>query len=377
MASDLASHAYDHCLAVLRESAGAADAATTALHRGGRLRLNVLAHARHQALLRAAQAVPLTDADDVDTGTEPDLRELAWRLAATRPPVERAIVDIDTRHGLERAARARVLGLSAERATAWTADIHTSWEAELGPALLAALGPGDCAGLAAVLEAEGVTGDRVPLERLRAAASAVAAHAEECAECADRRRAMVSVHDLLAAVPLVDAPEAVRGQARSWRLPSPMPPPIEPGRRRVPLASVAVVAAILLVVSGALLVRQLVSGGRSRVDALAHVPARNALVVDPSAIGPQGSVTLRNVAGHAVRWRARPSETWLDTRPDAGVLAPGQTATLAIVPGAAAPQGQVRATVQISADDGSATSVGVTGVIACPTAPTTGPGDSC
>ena len=149
---DLADHAYGHCLAVLRTPVAAEEATAVGLRQGGRSLIGVLAHSRYQALHAAAQGTDRpSDASEADAAPA-DVSDLAWALAATRPALEVAVVDLDTRHGLRRVGLGRSLGLApaaaADRATA----IAAAWEAELDPALMAWMGPGDCEELGTILE---------------------------------------------------------------------------------------------------------------------------------------------------------------------------------------------------------------------------------
>src|SRR4051794_11453063 len=97
--ADLGDHAYAHTRSVLGDGDGAVEAGAIAVRRGGRARGAVLGHARAEALARAAGGASGTELD----ADAPDaLAALGVVLAATRPPVERAIVDLDTRHGLDR-----------------------------------------------------------------------------------------------------------------------------------------------------------------------------------------------------------------------------------------------------------------------------------
>src|SRR5438105_7806505 len=145
VAGDLADQAFGHCFVVLGDRQQAEDAALVALRRAGRSRSSVLAHARYQALERAAGL----DAPQADTPAPNDLLELAVLLAATRPAAERAVLDL--RNRLDRAELGRALGLPATAAADRADAIGEAWDRELDPLLMARLGPGDCLLLAAVL----------------------------------------------------------------------------------------------------------------------------------------------------------------------------------------------------------------------------------
>src|SRR5438067_1447494 len=179
MAGDLADQAYGHSLAVLGDPDAAAEVALLALRRAGRSRASVLAHARFGAL-QQADAHGSSDPAEV---LPVDVIGRARLLAATRPPTERALLDLRAR--LDRAGLGRALGVPAAEATERADAVGSAWDRELDPLLMASLGPGDCTDLAVLLAA----GPRSTLGELLSVGPTVAAHIETCAVCADRRRA--------------------------------------------------------------------------------------------------------------------------------------------------------------------------------------------
>ena len=281
MAGELADQAFGHCFVVLNDAEAAADAALTALRRAGRSRSSVLAHARYQALERAAAVTPPSP----DTPAPDDLLELAILLAATRPPAERAVLDLRSR--LDRAEFGRALGLPAAIAADRADAIGEDWDRDLDPLLMARLGPGDCLLLAAVL----ADGDLAhpTLADLASIGSAVAAHVADCEVCTDRHRAMVSVRALLAQVEVPPAPEAVWEAARRSRRmrPAAAPPPLDPRRRR-PLVVAAAVLAALALIGGLAATAAALTGSKSgragRVAKLVRVPANGQLASRSSAM---------------------------------------------------------------------------------------------
>lgn len=388
MPTALAAHAFGHALAVLGREGPAVEAALTALRRGGRSRVAVLAHARHQALA----AVSAGEAGDALAGAEAgrdeplaasDLTSVARALASTRPPIERAIADLDGRHGLDRAGLGRAMGLSPADAAARAAAVAHVWERELDPALLVWLGPGDCRDLAVLLSDRGLAPppapedggeDGVPAEEpdpvdppsLAAAvevAPAIAAHVEGCEVCRDRRRAMVSVRSLLTQEPLGPAPEAVRiaaAKARKRR-PGPPPPPLEPGEsRRMPRWAWAA-AAVALAVGGAATAAALTSSGDQgpagddRVAQLTQVrESGSALVVTPEALDPStDELRIVNTSGREITWRLSTDADWLDALPAQGRLAAGASTRVSVRLRDKAPEGDLRASITVSGDDGS------------------------
>ncbi|HET9443299.1 MAG TPA: hypothetical protein VFO65_08240, partial [Acidimicrobiales bacterium] len=411
---DPADHAYAHARAVLGPGAAAAEVAAEGLRRGGRSRSAVLGYTRHGALARSAEAeAPLLDAPP-----PADLTELAAVLAASRPAVERAVVDLATRHGLSPGGFARAVGLPAGTAAFRAAAVSSDWQRELDPVLLARLGGDACPGLAEALAAgeagQGSTVAVAPppprphpgvepagtgtrdagaagattavaaapaparsVRQLLALAPAVRRHAADCASCRDRLRAMVSVRTLLGQRPLEPAPAAIRSagaHAGLLRFPArPQPaPPLEAedgagggrpfsGGRRADLAA----GLLVVVVIGVAVAAGIVSGRdddrQARVEALTRVPpAGSALRVEPARVGEEwpAEVTLRNTSADPATWSAAGDVGWVTVEPDGGQLAAGSAARLRIDLGRA-PEGDVKAVVRITGTDGSATQVRV------------------
>src|SRR3954447_14258027 len=110
--ADTGEHAFSHALAVLGDPAAAEEVALVAVRRGDRSRVATLAFARHLSLARARQTPS-------DPSAQPaNVVELALALAATRPPLERALVDLAGRHQLDRSRLGRTLRLTAAAAPA-------------------------------------------------------------------------------------------------------------------------------------------------------------------------------------------------------------------------------------------------------------------
>lgn len=363
--SDLSDHAYAHACAVLGPGEDAAEAAAAAVRRGGRALWAVLGHVRHEAMARARN-VPTVDLD----GEAPqDLTELAVLLAASRPPLERVVVDLDGRHALDRIGFARALGLSPAAAGARAAAVFAEWQLLLDPAILARLGSGGCEGLAAVvppppsLDVEpgaDIVAGAPTLRELLDAGPAVTDHTAGCEPCSDRLRAMVSVRTLLAQRPIESAPESVQVAAAS-----PRPrrvsagPPLEPQsrtwRRARPATLVAMV--IVLVVAGGV-TRESFRRNRttSSLEALTMVPAGgNSLVVSPSKVEGLNPppVVLSNRSERDLRWEALSDAAWLRVLPADGRLPPGGTSTLQLAISPDAPEGELKASVRITGVDGS------------------------
>ncbi len=380
---DLADHAYALACAVLGPGDAAAEVAATALRRGGRVRSAVLGHARDETLQRASEATSV----ELDADAPADLSELAAALATARPPIERIIVDLDTRHALDRGGFARALGLASATAGARAATVAAEWQNLLDPVVLAHLGAGDCEGLAAILPfgaADGPLGDDAggtapapaTMRQLLDLGPSVADHAAGCAACGDRLRSMVSVRTLLGQRKLEQAPTSVRlsASASSRLRRATAPPPLEPeGPGRRWLRPVAIAAAAVL---AAAIVGGIVSALRHRpddearqVEALIRIPvAGTSLTVDRAAL--EGTtpppVMLANLTDRTVGWAASADATWLLVTPSEGTLEPGARIKLRIGVTPDAPEGSLRGAVRISGNDGSATLVRLSATVERP-----------
>ena len=252
--------AFSHALAVLGDPVKAEKVAVSALRKGAHSRIAILAHARFMALDLArgadleAKAVPVAS----------DLRLAAAQLAGTRPPLERAIVDLELRYGLDATSFARVLGVSADRAAERSAAVAAAWSDNLDPAMMAWLGPGSCPDLQVVLSNAGVwprhsstgehssglaatgtdnraatLGPSIEIEpsillvrELLSVAPAVAAHTDVCEVCGQRLALLTPVRTVVGQSAPGSVPSQVTGAARAARrrLAGPLPPSIEPRR---------------------------------------------------------------------------------------------------------------------------------------------------
>lgn len=371
--ADLADHAFAHACAVLGDGDLAVEASVAAVRRGGRSRWAVLGHARDGALGRAGEAV----APDLDGPAPDDLTELAAALAATRPAIERAVVDLEGRHDLDRGGFARALGLPIAPAGARAAAVSAVWQHQLDPVVLARLGPGECETLAAILghgpvpvgegddagAADAPPPSAATLRELIDLGPAVADHAAGCDHCGDRLRAMVSVRTLLAQRPVEGtAPQAVRAAAAPSRLRRPTPPPPlepEPLVRRWLRPVGITAAALVLAICGGVIAAALRGDDRdaSQVEALTRVPdAGSLLTVEPPELDgtTPPPVVLTNRSDAAIEWAAEPDVPWLQVKPADGALEPGGTAELRVGVTSSAPEGPARGAVRISGTDGSA-----------------------
>jgi hypothetical protein len=361
--AELADHAYGHALAVVGNDAPAIEVARRGLLRGGRSRVAVLGHTRAAAL---AGDVPADGASPM--GAPTTVTEAALALAWRRPPLERAVVDLDGRHGLTRGGFSRALGLSPAEAADRVNAVAQAWSAELDPALLAWMGPGDCPELAELLGPS-----PLDVDALVTAAPAVTAHTEECELCRDRRRAMISVRSVLGQLPLPKAPRALNSPARTARRRPPVPPPaLGRERGRTWVRGVVWAAAAVAVALAGLGVSQLVDGDgnvrKNRVDALTALPSgAGSLDVSQNTFDAKtGSVVLNNLSTKPLRWEASATVPWVRTVPDRGELPPHGSVMVNLRISDTAPEGDMAATVSFSGDDGSTASVAGAGSLERP-----------
>jgi RNA polymerase sigma factor (sigma-70 family) len=215
---------HDFCWSLLRDRDEAADATQDAflvaaerlgqLRDPERLRPWLYAVARSQALRRArarqrvAPEEEMIDRPDTAAGPErateqADLRELVWNAAAGLSERDRALLDLHLRQGLEGAELGEAMGIPAGHAYVLLSRLRDQVERALGALLVARLGQRDCPDLAKLLT--GWDGRFSPLIRKR-----VARHVDDCEVCGERRRVAASPLALLAAVPPLPAPAALR-----------------------------------------------------------------------------------------------------------------------------------------------------------------------
>lgn len=362
MASHVAASAFGHCRTMVRDDEVATRLAIVAARRGGPALAAVLGHARHQCLEHLARH-PLPPAV-ITPGSGP--AEVALALAATRPAVEMAVVDLSGRHGLSRAGLGIALRLTPSAAAERAAAIGQTWDAELDPALLASLGPGECAELAAVLGER----PRASAEDLLALCRDVSDHTSTCAMCADRQRAMASVRLLVTGAPLAPPPPTVMAAVSGSRLQPPVPPPPMDRHRGRGGRRAAGVAAGVLVIAGVVAI--VVGGGsdeRAReasLQALTKMPlAGGSLRLAPSTLQlSAGTVSLANESASEVAWEATADAPWLEVAPRRGRLGPGRTQSLRLR--GSPPEGEVRASLKVSGDDGSAVAATLSGTVERP-----------
>lgn len=387
--------AYSHAHVITQNPTVAASIAAAALRRGAHSRLAVIAHARHQTLEHARRS-PVATTDGV---AGPDLRALATQLANTRPAIERVIVDLELRYSLDHSSFARVLGLTNARASARSNSIAQTWSDTLDPAVMAWLGPGSCEELASILtqtrlwprssEAQVVssidntgpipllstgTEDALPepksetpqtvsvvtISALLDASPIVHEHAQNCDVCNERLRMLTSVRSMIGQTPIEEVPSPVVEAAKTAyrRIPTPLPPSIEPhridvSRLRIPAFAVAGIAVLALI--GVLIVanRDDKPSQADRVADLVNRAPQSNLLATPSVITSGTRIaSLANNSTAAVTWNATADVSWIRFNPSNGVVQPNKTISIGITE--TVPTGdQSDATITITGNEGS------------------------
>lgn len=352
MAGDPAELAYGHALAMLGDPDAAADVAALALRRAGRARGQVLAHARQESVARAIRDEPV-DIDSLQTVVL-DLPALAATLASTRPPEERAALDVRARTGGDLAALGEALGMRPSDANDKCAELAELWERTLDPALLAFSGAGECTALGAILE------EAAPdtVAKLLTVAPAVHTHATDCVICTDRIRAMASVRSFFSDA-AIEAPGALRAESHRNRTkrPSAAAAPLFPSvshsahRYRRPVLVAAVVIALVAVPMA--IDAWSAKDNRDLTTSLTKVIPAAGLRIDGD---PSTGLILRNDSSKSVHYTISTSAPWLTVAPSQGRLAAHVSLPMQAVLSDDAPEGAAPAMIIVHTSTGATTS---------------------
>lgn len=216
---------HDFCTSVLRDRDEAADATQDTfviasrrldqLRDPSKVRPWLYAIARHEAIRRGkarARARPIEDAgaDEAATAAGPedvvsrdDAVAIVWDAAAGLNERDRALLDLHVRQGLSGQDLAHAMGVRPNTASMAVNRLKAQVERAMGALLVARLGHRDCTELQGVLA--GWDGTFSPLVRKR-----VARHVDGCDVCSENRTRFTSPLALLASVPAVPAPAALR-----------------------------------------------------------------------------------------------------------------------------------------------------------------------
>lgn len=392
-----AAAAYSIALNVLRDPSRAERVAIAALRSGARSRIGVLSHARHIAL-GEADGAPATGNDELASS---DVRQLALQLAGTRQAIERVIVDLEGRYGLDTSSFARTLGLSSERAQERARSVATTWAEQLDPAMMAWLGPGSCSELETILcgrrlwprstsspvhtgEAPVVrllpTGtddvavtdpamiadpnlEAIDIGMLLESAPAVSEHASHCSTCNERLRLIRPVRTLVGQLPLEAVPPAVAAAAHASRrrLPGGLAPSIEARRidiHRLRWIIVALTGVVIVAAAAVGITRAADNSGETqadRVERLLQSASASRLLATPTVMTPATTTAaLANNGNEPILWHATTSAAWLSVSPTDGRLGASQSTSIAVT--AAPPafsSGVNNALITFTGSDGS------------------------
>ena len=317
---------FDFCMSVLRDRQDAEDAVQDTfvlvaqrlgqLKDPERLRPWLYAVARSVALRRAnARKRVVLDAEVSDmpdpsagpqrAAEQAALRELVWSAAAGLSERDRALLDLHLRQGLDGADLGEAMGVNAGHAYVLLTRLRDQVERSLGALLIARLGRKDCPELGELLS--GWDGTFSPLMRKR-----VARHVDNCAQCKEKRRTMVSPLALLAAVPLITAPIYLRDRVMDNVELVAYDRPLKPPRpSRLPMIAAAVT--LLLTISLAWI--------WERGGAVPGVPVALDLVPGSSTSSSPGAESA------PVSPTTAPPTTTTTARPGTTTTRPGTTTT--------------------------------------------------
>jgi RNA polymerase sigma factor (sigma-70 family) len=269
---------HDFCRSLLRDPHDAADAMQDTfvlavqrldqLRDPERLHSWLFAIARHVSFRKLQQRkratpvavsidlVSLTDDSDIERELSASTAaELVWAAAVGLNDRDRAVIDLNARHGIEGPELAAAIGLEHANPYSLLHRAKTQLERAVRVLLVARTGRRDCDALAEMLE--DWDGTLTPLLRKR-----IGRHIDQCATCG-RTTARANPLALLAATPLVkiskadalDADHLIdiaahRPEPEERWLPDGFPPPLEPLAQRRRLFLMLVGAGVIVVVTG-------------------------------------------------------------------------------------------------------------------------------
>ncbi len=310
--------------------------------------------------VRDAAPPPVLDAGLIEfgPGSPDELQRLTRAATILLDPVQRGCLDLALRQGLEGEELSEALGVAPGLASVSVQAATDQAEDVIGAVLLTRVGRNDCPGLAAVaLESVGLAADKL--------AAGVVEHGESCPACGDRRRALVPVTALLAGIPPVPAPPALKrfdprrraGIVRTLRPPTrrvPFPALIRRARpwRRGLVAGLAVASVLVVAVA--------IVGPRRGGDIAPAAAPGGQLAVDaaPLDFGPaseQAGVRVTNTGREPLVFEARAAVPWISFAGGEGTLDPGDSVVVsALLDRLRAPEGAPDTEIRIQSNGGSA-----------------------
>ncbi|MCW2750349.1 MAG: hypothetical protein JWR83_1459 [Aeromicrobium sp.] len=341
-----------------------------------------LAYGGEEQLIRMADDALTPDQE----AEQAAMRKIVWDAAAGLADRDRALLDLHLRQGLEGAELGEAIGVSAPNAYVMLNRLRGQVDRSLGALLIARLGRDDCDDLDDVLG--DWDGTFSPLVRKR-----VARHVDDCDVCSTRRKRIASPWMLLASVPVVTAPLALRQrvvddtQLVAYTQPNgqPITGASDPTVRRRPKAPIAAAAAaVVIAVTGATALLWPGSNGDAspKAEAIASAspsalpttpvakpsssesptpsptPAPGSITLSTTSISlgrskSNSTVTLTNSGRLAIAYRLTTTSGWLSAVPTTGQLDAGASSRVAIhADRAKVGEGVAKGSVVISWDAG-------------------------
>ena len=142
--------------------------------------------------------------DPARIAEDAELAELVWSAAGALGERDAGIVDLLVRHDLAPAEMAEVMGINRNHANQLAHRARARLRDAIRARVLWRGGDPECEELAAVLTTANVTQFGSDAVRV------ITAHADECEQCAERRRLRLAPATLFGATPFLIAPDAVR-----------------------------------------------------------------------------------------------------------------------------------------------------------------------
>ncbi|HYH51329.1 MAG TPA: hypothetical protein VEG38_17415 [Acidimicrobiia bacterium] len=310
---------------------------------------------------RGAVPPPPLDVDLIQAGAgSPDeLQRLARTATVLLDPIQRGCLDLALRQDLEGEELSEALGVAQGLASVSVQAAVDQAEHIIGAVMLVRVGRDDCPGLADIsLEAVGAPADKL--------AAAVVEHGESCTACADRRRALVPVTTLLAALPPVPAPAELKKavEARRWSGIVRVLRPAGPSEHRAGAerrarwrhrGAVAAAAGAVTLMAGVALLWPKHSGEIAATAAPGGQLAVDAAPIDFGSTAVQAGVRITNTGREPLVFETRAAAPWVSFVGGEGTIDPGQSVEVsAVLDRSRAPEGAADTEIRVQSNGGSA-----------------------